>query len=84
MSNWFGTPKPGQPHVSYRDVRIQHAGKRWTATWHVEGGHLIVSSAWGSASEPIRDYTDPSSRAAELLHAIVASRTGQANGPVGF
>lgn len=84
MEDRFGTPERGQPDVSYRDVRIQHAGKRWSATWQVEDGHLIVSSPWGSASEPIGADTDPSSRAAELLHAMVAGRTGQADGPVGF
>jgi hypothetical protein len=83
MSNWFGLPKRGAPHHTFRDVRIQHGGKRWTATWHVDAGRLFVDSAWGSTSEPIGGDMDPATRAAEILHAMVAGRGGNAGEPIG-
>jgi hypothetical protein len=84
MSNWFGMPKRGAAHHTFRDVRIQHGGKTWTATWHVADGRLFVGSACGSTSEPISDDVDPPGRAAELLHAMVAGRGGNPGDPVGF
>jgi|HubBroStandDraft_3_1064219.scaffolds.fasta_scaffold479549_2 hypothetical protein len=74
MANWFSKLKPGATRHAYRDVRTQHAGKTWTATWHVEGGRLFVASAWGSASEVISDARDPASRATDLLREMVAGR----------
>lgn len=67
-------PTPDTPHHDFHDVLIKHGGRRWTAAYHLESGRLTVSSAWGSLSEPIRDDVDPRSRAAELLHAMVAAR----------
>lgn len=49
----FGRPKKGAPIVAYRDVRLQHAGKVWTASYHVDDSRLVISSAWGSRSEPV-------------------------------
>ena len=72
MSKWFGLPKGDAPH--FPEVRIQHGGKRWTATWRVQDGRLVVDSAWGCASEPIDDDTDQPAKAAEILQAMVAAR----------
>ena len=74
MTKWFGLPKRGAPHPNFRDVTIQHGGRRWTATWHVQNDRLVVDSAWGSASEPINADMNQPTRAAELLHAMVAAR----------
>ena len=74
MTKWFGLPNGRAPH--FPEVRIQHAGKRWTGTWHVQDGRLVVDSAWGSSSEPISDDTDQPARAAAMLHAMVAKRVG--------
>jgi hypothetical protein len=75
MSNWAESPKRSQPHGDHNDVCYQHGGKQWTATWSVENGRLIVSSAWGSRSEAIRDAAEPAARAAEVLQAMVERRT---------
>ena len=74
MAKWYGMPKAGAPRHTYRNVRVWHAGKQWTATWHVVDGRLIVASAWGSRSETIEDGADPADRATVLLKALVTSR----------
>jgi len=85
MSDSSGTPKDAATHHKFRDVRIQHGGKRWSASWYVADGWLVVISPWGSESEPIGGDTDPASRAAELLHAAVAGRAWNDPGqPLGF
>jgi hypothetical protein len=48
-------------------------GERWTGTWHVEDGRLVVDTAWGSASERINDDTDQPTWATEMLRAMVAA-----------
>jgi hypothetical protein len=75
MSKWFGLPKRSAP--TFPEVRIQQDGKRWTATWRLQDGRLVVDSAWGPASEPINDDTDQPTRAAEMLHGMVAARAGR-------
>jgi hypothetical protein len=77
MSNLFETPDH-----DFHDVRIEQGGKRWSATWHMENGRLVVTSPWGSTSEPLAQRGDPGVRAAELLHAMIATRRGRF--PVGF
>ncbi len=81
MTKWFAPPEPSASHHKFRDVRIQRGGQRWSGAWHVEGGRLFVGSAWGSTSEPIRDDTDPTIRASELLHAMAAARGGVPDKP---
>ena len=49
----FGKPKKGAPLVAYRDVRVKRAGKVWTGSYHVDDERLVISSAWGSRSEPV-------------------------------
>ena len=80
MSRWFGLPKLGGPHPTFPEVRIQHDGKRWTGTWHIQDGWLVVDTAWGSTSEPINADTDQLARAAEMLHEMVAARAGKPRG----
>ena len=84
MSKRFEMPDPRPPHDAFRDVRIQHGGKRWTATWHVADGRLSVDSVLGSTSERIDADANPATRAAELLHAMVAGRRRGFDDPVGF
>lgn len=74
MANFFGMPARGQPRHSIRDVRVVRDGQRFTASWHVEDGKLLVWSAWGSRSEPVGKTTGLAARATVLLGEIIDQR----------
>jgi hypothetical protein len=77
MANHFGSPVRGAKRQSIRDVRIVKDGQRWTASWHVEEGNLLVWSAWGSKSEPVGKTTELAARATVLLGEIIDQRAAQ-------
>lgn len=74
MANHFGMPARGAKRQSIRDVRIVRDGQRWTASWHVDDGRLVVWSAWGSRSEAAGNTKDLAARATALLGEIVDQR----------
>lgn len=78
MSNWFGTAKRGQAAPRMRDVQIMRGGRTYTASWHVEDGKLLVSSAYGSRVEPVGRRRDLAGRATVLLGEIVEASDGRA------
>ncbi len=81
MAKWFGLPKRGAAHPTFREVTVQHGGKRWTATWHVQNDRLVVDSAWGCASEPITADMNQPTRAAEMLRTMAVARAGASDKP---
>jgi len=75
MSPWSALSKNGVTPIRPKDVRIIRGGQRWTASWHVEDGELMVWSAWGSRREPVARDADLGSRAQVLLGEIVDARS---------
>jgi hypothetical protein len=75
-SGWkFGTPHKGQEVVSYRDVRVQRAGRTWTASYHLtDDGQLVISSAWGSRKAPDPGIKKRADKAQAMLAGMVDDR----------
>lgn len=57
----------------FKAFSIEHAGQRWTGTWHLEGKDLCVSSAYGSSRKPL-GRAKAETMAARELKALVAGR----------
>ena len=67
----FGLLDAGAEGIAHCDVRILRDGRIYAATWRVEQGDLVVSTAWGSRREMIVRREDLSLRASVLLRQIV-------------
>jgi hypothetical protein len=73
----FGRARKGRPVIAYRDAGITSRGRRWTGTWHVENGELVLSSAWGSRSAPAApdESTEAlAARARVMLEQMIETR----------
>jgi hypothetical protein len=75
-SAWnFGMPHKGAAVVSYRDVRVQRAGRTWTASYHLDDdGQLVISSAWGSRTAPDPGFKKRSDKAQAMLAGMIDER----------
>ena len=72
----LGRARKGRPITAYRDARISRGGQRWTGNWHVEDGRLVLSSAWGSSSEPAEPGASAEAladRARAMLTALIGA-----------
>jgi hypothetical protein len=70
----FGTPKKGEPRIAYRDVRVERGGRAWSASYHIDDGRLVLSSAWGSTSAPAASPATIPTQAQVLLGAMIDAR----------
>jgi hypothetical protein len=52
---------------------VEHAGRKWSGTWEVDGKDVLVCSAWGSDREPI-GRRQPERVAAGVLRALLERR----------
>lgn len=54
-------------------VQIDHAGRKWSGSWEIEGREVVLSSAYGSDRQPL-GRRDPVKLAERLLKEIVKAR----------
>lgn len=52
---------------------VEHAGRKWSGAWEIEGKDVLVSSAYGSDREPL-GRRKPELLAARLLLELVRAR----------
>ena len=52
---------------------VEHAGRKWSGAWEIDGKDVLVSSAYGSDRAPL-GRAKAENVAAKLLQAIVARR----------
>lgn len=52
---------------------VEHAGRKWSGAWEVEGKDVVVSSAWGSGRAPV-GRAKPENVARRMLAGILEGR----------
>lgn len=57
----------------YEPISVTIAGRTYSATWHMEGGEVCVSSAYGSRKAPLK-RARPEAVAERELRDLVAQR----------
>jgi hypothetical protein len=71
-NHWrYGLLEIGAEPIAGGDVRLRRGGRIFAATWRVEQGDLVLSTAWGSRREMAGRRRDMSLRAGVLLGQIV-------------
>lgn len=71
--SWFHVPKVAD-RVRRESVRVIRGDERWTGSWTVENGDLLVVSAYGSRTAPAGSSRDRAARAEAMLGEIVDAR----------
>lgn len=64
-------PPKGSVPIERHKVMVHRGGRDWNGSWEVEDGRLIVSSAYGSRSEPAGAPEERPARAEALLRDIL-------------
>lgn len=59
--------------IRHMPFKVTHQGRPYSASWHIEDGRLIVSSAYGSDSAPV-GRGKPEALAEKLFKAMLAKR----------
>lgn len=54
-------------------LSVEHAGRKWSGTWEIDGKDVLVSSAYGSDRAPL-GRAKAENVARRLLTAIVDAR----------
>lgn len=72
-SAWHHVPKPAD-RVHRETVRLIRGDERWTGSWTVEDGEMIVVSAYGSRAAPAGSLRDRAARAEAMLAEIIDAR----------
>jgi len=71
-NHWrLGLLEAGAEGIARGDVRFQREGRVFAATWTVEQGDMVLSTAWGSRRELAGQREDMSLQAGVLLGQIV-------------
>lgn len=56
-----------------KGFNIEHAGRKWSGSWEIDGKDVLVSSAYGSSRAPL-GRAKAENVARKLLTAIVEAR----------
>jgi hypothetical protein len=59
--------------IRYQPFKVTHRGQSYSATWHVEDGRLVISSAYGSDSAMVGG-SKPDLLAEKLFKDVLAKR----------